>query len=98
MWTRKQYMAGEVSHHEYYSQFVTQRVISFVRSHIKESRIMQSTDPHMNDIPLFMWDEMHGVIEACCREKLKQAGQGGVSLSDTVCIAKTAARMIKEEL
>lgn len=52
-----------------------------------------STDKHMNDIPLRKWDSLRiyprdGAMKEC-GDYLTLAGK--------VCIAKAAARMIKEE-
>ena len=50
MYTRKQYMDNEVSHAEYYAQFGI-HLIKLVENRIGKKRILESSDPHFNDIP-----------------------------------------------
>lgn len=96
MFTRQQYMNRECTHDEFYGQFVNELVIRCVASAIGVARIKGSTDPHFNDIPLREWDGLHrwlyGTVKA---SHLRIGYTGGVSLSDTVCVAKAAARRIK---
>ena len=95
--TCKQYMAHEVDHHAYYSQF-DRPLVDLVGRVIGVDRIKASVDPHFNDIPLHRWDALHGLILQAQGARIGQAnGTGGVSLSDTVCTAKAAARIIREE-
>jgi hypothetical protein len=93
---RSQYMNKESSHEEYYRQFVTPEVIKLVETTIGKDRILRSTDPYFNDIPLGKWDMLHHSVMAYVRSKLREADPCGETLSDTCCIAKQAARMIKE--
>ena len=97
MFTRKQYMSNEVTHAEYYNQFVID-LIPLVRGAIGEDRIKASRDPYFNDIPLRRWDFLAALIPAETQRKIAEAnGSGGISLSDKVCALKAAARLIKEE-
>lgn len=98
---RSEYVNGRVNHQAYYGQFVTPAVIDLVRTYIGEDKIKKSTDPHFNDIPLRHWDAMSGQIGYLVGHLLGEANgstRGAYSLSDTVCVAKEAARMIKEAL
>ena len=98
MFTREQYMNKEVSHQEYYAQFVTPNVMHFVRNAIGEGPIRDSQDPHFNDIPLERWDKLHPYILSLVGWKISKAnGRVGVALCDTVCVAKAAAEMIRDE-
>jgi hypothetical protein len=106
MKTRKQYMNKEVSHQDYYAQFVTETILDTVRSRIGTKRILKSTDPHFNDIPLQLWDNLAPAIRMTCGKSLsvsnastcsREVKLGGVSLSDCVCVAKAAAKIIKEQ-
>ena len=95
MKTRKQYMNKEISFHDYYSQFVTPFVLTWVRQRIGIDRLLASTDPHLNDIPLRAWDRFHGSFLSSKSGRLcADANGGGVSLSDAVCTAKTAAQQL----
>jgi hypothetical protein len=96
--TRKQYMDGDVSHDEYYGQFVTDGVIRL----LDQERVKASTDPHFNDIPLHRWDQLatllpHNVISAVCdANESTHAGKRVHSLSDCVCVLKAAAKKVRE--
>lgn len=95
MYTRQQYMANEVTHQEYYGQFCSNSVIRLVTDRIGMDQILRSTNPHFNDIPLNQWDNLEPVIRMMVGSTLQKLN-GQVSLSDCVCVAKAAARIIKE--
>lgn len=102
---RRAYMARECSFQAYYGQFATPAVQSLVRGRIGLKRIMASTDESFNDIPLREWDAMHGtlpdsVIRALCESNSSTYANGAkvYSLSDTVCVVKAAARLIKDNM
>lgn len=102
MLTRKQYMAGECTHREYYGQFVTDEIKQAVLRMFSKKELVQAFkgDEHFNNLPLRQWDNILdprsynlGLAKA-----LKEAGNiGGISLSDCVCTCKEAARQIVEE-
>lgn len=97
MITRKEYMDGIFTHEKYYSQFVDHNIKNLVTRSIGLHRIKSSTDPHFNDIPLHEWDGLESYIRSICGKAINKANfDGGVSLSDCVCIAKQAARIVKE--
>jgi len=97
MITRKQYLAGEATFHEFYGQFVTESVLRAVRGAFGKA-IKASTDPHFNDTPLAAWDRLANGFRFELGSMISQAnGSGGVSLSDLVCTLKAAAHRIKEE-
>jgi len=100
-WTRDQRMCDECTHEEYFRQFVTSAVLNTVRLAVGLERIMESTDPHLNDIPMGCWDRMeHSIGQEIIKVKREQ-GLGerrGYSNSDAVCTAKQAARMMQEHL
>jgi hypothetical protein len=99
IYTRQQYMAdsykeGMVAHRRYFGQFVTPRTIRRVVQAIGADRIMASTDEHMNDIPLHLWDRLVPGLPGSHR--LKEAGDF-YSLAGGVCLAKEAARQWLEQ-
>lgn len=107
IYTRNEYMQSKgdeqrAAHRKYYAQFVTPAVLFHVASFIGKDRIFNSTDEHFNDIPLHEWDRLEPFVkQACNTRKIQEAnnypkGKFPWSLSDAVCIAKQAARMIKE--
>ena len=93
MYTRKQYMNKECNRDQYYAQFVDDSVILRVSRMVGVTRIIESNDEHFNDIPLHVWDAVG--ITKHTGDKIRAAGTFP-SLSDSVCIAKNAARQIKE--
>lgn len=106
--TRTDYMSSPVhaqgteeeraaAHRRYYAQFVTPSIKHLVMSRIGVDRIKASTHPHMSDIPLKEWDNLDSAIRptgASIHKKIN--GVCAWSLSDTVCVAKEAAKQIKE--
>ena len=97
-YTREDYLANVCTHREYYSQFVSDSVKWVVRSCIGLHTLLNSKDGHFNDIPLCRWDGISGAIRSCVGGLIAQANaSGGVSLSDTICVAKEAAKQLVEE-
>ena len=95
MITRKQYMAGEATHQEYYDPFVTEAVVASVKNRFGKA-LLTSRDPYFNDIPLTQWDQIAMQLRPVLDRRISEAnGSGGVSLSDLVCTVKAAARRIK---
>lgn len=95
--TRNEYLekATMEAHREYYGQFVSEGLKTMVMNRIGKKEIMESKDEHMNDIKLERWDALHQGILSYTGRKLKELG-GTHSLCETVCIAKEAARQIRE--
>jgi len=102
--------SGLKAHREYYSQFVTELVKKCVQNTIPIGRLMSSTDPHFNDIPIKLWDDCSGSqvpngkvgnyrtgyrFGEECHLLLKAAGEKS-TVSVMCCIAKEAARLIVE--
>lgn len=58
MFTRKDYLAGVVSHREYYAQFVTDATLDRLRRHFCVAEIARAyrEDEHLNTIPMKTWD------------------------------------------
>ena len=109
MYTRNQYMNHEISHREYYAQFVNEQVKNLVIRFIGKERLLKSKDEHLNDIPLKDWDLLGGfvfrgsemvmkptTIEPIDYKLIKEAGDG-VSSATLVCIYKEAARQLIEK-
>jgi len=92
---RSDYMENKVDHRTYYAQFVNTSVISIVSTAIGERRICASEDPNLNDIPLREWDRLHHAIGLLVGKQLRDI-DGCVSLCNTCCVAKEAARQIQD--
>ena len=92
--TREEYLntPSLEAHRTYYGQFVSPRTIAVVVSVIGAERLLGSTDPHFNDIPLKVWDALAPIPLAV----------SFLSLGDfptpagSVCVAKEAARQFVE--
>lgn len=105
-YTREQYMNKECDHDTFYSQFVTDGVKWLVLNHphIGKERIIASTNPHFNDIPLQHWDSLKDSVRMSISTKKfmrlswpNYSGKGVMwSLCEAVCIAKQAARMVRD--
>jgi len=94
MHTRKDYLNNLCTFREYYSQFVDQSVKNKVAQYIGVSRIVASTDEHLNDIPLKEWDILS--ISSHIGNKMRECGDFP-TLAGNVCIHKEAARQLQEE-
>lgn len=91
--SRKQYMNKECSHREYYSQFVNDHDKDSVIRLIGLKRLLNISDPHLNDIPLRMWDSLPSLKRHS--DQLKECGEW-LSPANKVCIYKEAAKQIIE--
>lgn len=101
---------GRAALRAYYGQFVTRAVRELVACRIGLDRIRASNDPHFNDIPLREWDALNPFVRDLCLSRAgdldpqrvvstnPKTGQRSIgwSLSDGVCIAKEAARQLRE--
>ena len=93
--TRKEYIAGEVSHREYYGMLVKLAGIRFPDNHPLVLKAKDSSDPHFNDIPLNRWDVAASGFEHAVRAIMPEIGDAW-SLAGGVCIAKEAVRQAIE--
>ncbi len=100
MMKRQEYLSASredmhAAHRAYYGQFVNQSTINTVVRFIGRERLLASTDPHFNDIPLAMWDRLNGLLPIAA--SMKDAGDY-LTLGGIVCIAKEAARQYVEKV
>ncbi len=82
---RARYMNREITHSEYYLWLADEIHVSERNLPVPIERIRESTDEHLNDIPLALWDRMDAVVRS-------HAHGLPWSLSDTVCVLKAVAR------
>jgi hypothetical protein len=94
--THKEYMNKACTHREYHGQFVTPRIKSYVLRKFGIDRLTQSTDPHLNDIPLREWGILNFRADLFKKADLKAAGEH-YSIAFEVCVLKEAARQLIEE-
>lgn len=104
MKTRTQYLNDEISHFDFYAQFVDERVKNIVRhglkldGHLENLKQKLSEDKNLNNIHLSFWDSFSWSFrETDIPRKMKLAGDY-LTLSGVVCIAKTAAKILAEEM
>lgn len=101
MIARKDYMSNSrILHHEYYSQFVTDKITDLVLKKFTHEKLKMAfgEDKNFNTIPLRLWDSVVRVNlrhDISLRLKLESYGDG-FSLSSGVCILKAAGRQIVE--
>lgn len=111
MITRKEYMAtvppgtnpldpvwrkASMAHHRaYYAQFVSKHTIRSVVNFIGEDKLRASTDDHLNDIPMALWDSATIQLPMACT--FKSRGDY-LTNAGAVCVAKEAARQWLESL
>jgi hypothetical protein len=91
MFTRKDYMNNICTHEEFYAQFINSSVKSYVEDVIGLNQILKSTDEHLNDIPLVLWDRAHGILD----NKTLKSANCCQSFSNTVCTLKTYAKQLR---
>jgi hypothetical protein len=88
-------MSKACSHREYYGQFVTDTVKARVMQGIGRDRLLASTDEHLNDIPLRMWDNLGPVGT----QAQWDATEGDwPSMAGRTCIYKEAAKQLTSTL
>ncbi len=91
MLTREEYLNGECTHEEYYEEIAKEAGISYDNSpELSRIKHKLSTDPHLNNIPLSIWDTRGIRTEAAIHKALKKRGDGW-SLAESVCVHKAAA-------
>jgi hypothetical protein len=94
MWTRKEFVDGVCTLDEYYAQYIGKSYPTYVANWIGPERILNSTDPHLNDIPLKEWDMVPMPLGV---DKKMREQKDWLTLAGSTCLAKTAARMFKEQ-
>lgn len=80
-------------HRRYYGQFVDDRVRALVQRHFGLARLVESTDPHFNDIPLSSWDRLAALLPADMDTRLRAQGDCLSPMAAT-CILKEAATQL----
>lgn len=93
--TRNQYLANEVSHQEYYSQFCGEFFINFIKENYAEKlKKLESLD--MSEIKLSDWSGSAIAFMTYYRpsiDKLFESAGDITSQAGLVCLLKTAARI-----
>lgn len=86
-------------HREYYSCLASASGLTFwVFPSPMRERILKSTDPYLNDIPLGAWDQLSARLTSHIRQANKAVnGRNTYSLCEGVCILKEIARQYRED-
>lgn len=88
---RQDYLDGAITFQEYYLWLAREIHITAKSCPVTLEEIKKSKDPHLNDIPLGLWDKQDSLVRAA-------AGRAGLkvwSLSDTVCLLKALAHEVR---
>jgi hypothetical protein len=102
---RNDYMQGKCNHQEYYSQFTTKAMITYICNRIGKSRIEGSTDKYFNDIGLAWWDNLDAKLfidkelyKLCNNATYTESARSNFmwSPSCNVSILKAAASIVRE--
>lgn len=96
-YTRAQYMSGEVTHQQYYGQFVSDVTIKIVAQAFGGDalRAAFAEDQAFNTLELRRWDSLTEWIKHEMSQLLRDAGDFW-TLANGVCVLKQAARMYVE--
>ena len=99
--TRDEYMKNSSElHNDFYSQFVTQETLHFVKNRIGTDKIKESKDPTLNDVqvkryPYGGWEWDYSPINLKLARELGAVGKQSLpSPSTRTCVGKAAARII----
>ena len=95
---RQDYMDGKATFREYYGQFVTDEVKSWVLRHFTKDQLRHSTDYHMNDLPLSVWLRIIPQPVPYSIDQKLAAANDYATQAVLVCIAKEAARQIVDDI
>lgn len=95
MKTRQQYLDKEITHENYYSQFVDYNVKKIVLRNFTKEQLYFAfrEDKNFNYFDLKLWDSMVAKLSPAVSKKLNEANDF-LSLATGVCILKQAAREI----
>lgn len=97
MFTRKDYIDGNCTHHQYYEQLANESnartiLLDYAKMQPEELAEKLAQDQHLNNIPLHTWDTL-GVLLAAPFEKYGDYP----TESGKVCTLKAMAKIIANE-
>lgn len=92
--TNKQYMSGEVTHHQYYLSFAQKAGLTLSDKMVSRSKAaLEEGDEHLNTIPLSQWDNLALIYQPAIAHANKQInGKSTWSLCEGVCAFKALAK------
>lgn len=95
--TRENYINGKINHREYYGGILRLADFEMSPGHELVQKALKSQDPHYNDIPLILWDNIAMSGQAWTNTALKKVGDFW-SLAGGVCLYKEAVRQAVEKI
>lgn len=98
---RKEYLQGTLSHAEFYLAYADAINFDDLQS-LVPSDACKSKDPHLNDLPLKLWDHRFAAVRILLTRAINQGRVEkrikGISAAESVCILKVVAKEINQEL
>ena len=96
IFSRQDFFLGVCNNRQYYSQYLTPRIIAFVDGMIGHEWIINSIHEDFDDIPEKRWEALH--VSLCIMIGEKQFITYGdvVSTLNSIQIGKEAARQLRE--
>ncbi|MGM0112122.1 hypothetical protein [Enterococcus sp. DIV0187] len=98
---RKEYLTGNLSHEEFYLEYADAIAFDDLQSLVPEIAC-KSRDPHLNDVPLKVWDHRFAAVRMLLTRAINQGRVvkrvRGLSVAESCCILKAVAKEINNEL
>ncbi|MGL9746440.1 hypothetical protein [Enterococcus sp. DIV0170] len=92
---RKEYLVGEISHEEFYLEFADAINFDDLAS-LVPADACKSRDPHLNDVPLKLWDYRFAEVRFLLSRAINQGRivkrSNGLSASESACLLKEVAK------
>lgn len=92
---RKAYLAGKISHEEFYLEFADAITFDDLAS-LVPADACKSRDPHFNDVPPKLWDYRFGEVRFLLSRAINQGRvmkrSNGLSASESTCLLKEVAK------
>ncbi|HCU81689.1 MAG TPA: hypothetical protein DGQ36_01215 [Enterococcus sp.] len=92
---RREYLKGNLSHEEFYLELADAIEFDDLETLVPVIAC-KSRDPHLNDIPLKLWDYRFPAVRMLLSRAINQGRiikrSNGLSAAESVCILKSVAR------
>lgn len=92
---RKLYLHNKILHEEFYLELADAIAFDDLATLVPETAC-KSRDPHLNDVPLKLWDYRFAAVRMLLSRAINQGRvikcTNGLSASESVCILKAVAR------
>jgi len=92
---RKDYLAGKISHEEFYLEFADAIAFDDLAS-LVPADACKSRDPHFNDVPLKLWDyrfaEVRFLLSRAINQGRVMKRSNSLSAAESACLLKEVAK------